>query len=84
MPLDFAVALPSHTKYHVGIRASAGNSQRDSKEQGLAALTDPKYIHNKEMLYIFGTFQVLTLVCALLISAMKPWGKKSKASPSTS
>jgi hypothetical protein len=54
-----------------------------SKEKGLAALTDPGYVHDRSMLYIFGTFQVFTLACAVLISAVKLWGKKPKISSPT-
>ena len=39
----------------------------------LTALADPTYLHNKTMLYIFGTFQTATL-----ISALKPWEKRKK------
>ena len=51
---------------------------RISKEQGLAALSDPTYMHNRLMLYAFGTFQAATLIVAVFISALKPWKKKAK------
>ncbi|MFC1883769.1 hypothetical protein ACFL2O_03265 [Thermodesulfobacteriota bacterium] len=47
-----------------------------SKEKGMDALADPTYIHNRTMLYAFGTFQALTLICAVFITALKPWKKK--------
>lgn len=50
-----------------------------SKEHGMAALTDPTYLHNKIMLYIFGTFQACTLIFAVFITALKPWKKRAKA-----
>jgi hypothetical protein len=50
-----------------------------SKEQGLKALVDPTYLHNKHMLCILGTFQVFTLIFAIFVSALKPWEKKAKA-----
>jgi hypothetical protein len=49
-----------------------------SKEQGLAALADPAYLHNQTMLCIFGTFQAVTLIFAVFISALKPWTKKAR------
>ena len=42
-------------------------------EKGLLALSDPAYLHNRRMLYIFGTFQCLTIIFALVLSALKPW-----------
>jgi hypothetical protein len=50
-----------------------------SKEQGLKALSDPTYVHNRHMLYILGTFQVLTLIFAIFLSALKPWERGAKA-----
>jgi hypothetical protein len=47
-----------------------------SEKKGLAALTDPVYMHNKTMLIIFGTFQAATLIFAVFITALKPWKKK--------
>ena len=47
-----------------------------SREKGLAALLDPTYLHNRNMLYIFGTFQTATLVFAVFLSVLKPWGKR--------
>jgi len=51
---------------------------RISKELGLSAISEPTYLHNKMMLYIFGTFQALTLILAVFITALKPWKKKAK------
>jgi hypothetical protein len=47
-----------------------------AKEKGLAALTDPTFMHNQKMLMIFGTFQALTITVACFISVLKPWKKK--------
>ena len=47
-----------------------------SKEKGLAALSDPTYLHNRTMLYCFGTFQVATLIFAVFVSVLKPWEAK--------
>jgi uncharacterized membrane protein len=46
-----------------------------SKMQGWAALANPVFMHNKKMLLLFGTLQAATLIFAVLISALKPWGK---------
>jgi len=51
---------------------------RISKERGLSALTNTTYLHNKTMLYTFGTFQVATLIFAVFVTALKPWKKKVK------
>jgi hypothetical protein len=56
---------------------------RISKEQGLAALSDPNYLHNRTMLYAFGTFQVATLIFAVFITALKPWKKHAKTRSQT-
>ena len=45
---------------------------------GMAALSDPAYMHAKKMNLIFGSIQVATLIFALAISVLKPWKKKSK------
>jgi len=47
-----------------------------SKEQGMGALLNPTYIHNRIMLYTFGTFQAITLIFAVFITPLKPWKKK--------
>lgn len=52
---------------------------RISKEQGLAALSDPTYLHNRTMLLWFGTFQVATLVFAVFVSVLKPWKRRKEA-----
>lgn len=50
---------------------------RMSKEQGLASLDNPVFLHNQKMLMIFGTFQAATLVFAVFVTALKPWKRKS-------
>ncbi len=52
-----------------------------SRELGLEALQNPVYMHNRNMLLVFGTFQALTLIVAVFITALKPW-KKSRATDS--
>ena len=47
-----------------------------SQQKGMAALLDPTYLHNQNMLYIFGTFQTATLLFAVFLSTLKPWKKK--------
>ena len=49
-----------------------------SKEQGMAALADPTYMHNRTMLLVFGTFQAATLIFAVWITALKPWKRKAR------
>lgn len=53
---------------------------RLSKEKGIAALADPTYLHNRTMLYTFGTFQAATLIFAVFLTALKPWKKKQENS----
>jgi uncharacterized membrane protein len=48
-----------------------------SKAKGIEALADPVFLHNQKMLYIFGTFQCLTLIFAVFVTAIKPWRKKN-------
>ena len=43
---------------------------------GLAALSDPVYVHGKMMNSWWGPVQVLTLIAAAFISVLKPWKKK--------
>jgi hypothetical protein len=50
-----------------------------SKVQGLQALSNPQYLHNQNMLYLWGTFQAATIVFALFISILKPWKRKGAA-----
>jgi len=49
-----------------------------SKVQGLDALTNAMYIHNQHMLYIWGPFQMATIMFALFISVLTPWKKRKK------
>ena len=51
---------------------------RISKEKGMAALADPVFIHNRTMLCIFGTFQAITLIFAVFVTALRPWKMKPK------
>jgi uncharacterized membrane protein len=48
-----------------------------AKMKGLAALTDPTFTHNRDMLLIFGTFQFITIAVACFVSVLKPWKKKA-------
>jgi len=47
-----------------------------SQDKGLNALTDPIFLHNRNMLYVFGTFQTATLIFAVFLAALKPWKKR--------
>lgn len=47
--------------------------------QGMAALGNPVYIHNKSLSLYFGSFQLLTMLFALYLSTHKPWKKKRTA-----
>ena len=44
--------------------------------EGMAALTNAVYLHNRSMSLSFGTFQLLTIFFALYLSVHKPWKKK--------
>ena len=48
------------------------------KEQGSAVLNNPVYLHNVHMLRIWGTFQVSTIIFALIISVVKPCKRHRK------
>jgi hypothetical protein len=47
-----------------------------AKLEGLNALANQTYVHNQNMLYVWGTLQAATLVFAVFISVLKPWKKK--------
>jgi len=47
-----------------------------SKAEGLKALANPIYIDNMTMLKYWGTFQLLTIICAVFISIFKPWKRE--------
>lgn len=40
-----------------------------------AALTNPAYLYNAKMNYIFGGVQVAVIMALFFVSALKPWGK---------
>lgn len=46
---------------------------RISLEKGMDAFMDPTFIYDRNMLYIFGTFQMATLIFAVFLGAIKPW-----------
>ncbi len=46
-----------------------------AKAEGLGVLSNALYVNNQEMLYYFGTFQAITILAAVFISALKPWRK---------
>ena len=50
-----------------------------SKGGGLAALSDQTYLHNQQMILIWGTFQLCTLIFAIFISILKPWRKRKQS-----
>lgn len=47
-----------------------------SGKLGLESLTDPAYLYNQKMNFIFGALQCLVLMATLFISIFKPWKKK--------
>ena len=47
-----------------------------SKMEGLKAFVNPVFAHNQRMLYVFGTFQLATIIFAVFISILKPWKRK--------
>jgi hypothetical protein len=49
-----------------------------SKVEGISALQNERYTTNLLMLYWWGTFQAVTIIFAVFISAIKPWKKKSQ------
>ncbi|HHO76533.1 MAG TPA: DUF2269 family protein [Deltaproteobacteria bacterium] len=46
---------------------------------GSAAMSNPVYLHNVDMLRIWGTLQVSTIVFALVISVLKPFKQRIHA-----
>lgn len=48
-----------------------------SRIEGLAALSNPSYLHFKQMNISFGIMQVALLLAAVYLSVFKPWGKGS-------
>ncbi len=48
-----------------------------AKEMGPAVLSNPVYLNNVLMLRIWGTFQVSTIIFALIISVLKPWKRRT-------
>jgi len=49
-----------------------------AEEQGLQALSNLDYLSHRHHSMIFGTFQVLTIIFAVIISVRKPWKRKTK------
>ncbi len=49
-----------------------------TKLEGLNVLSNSTYVHNKEMLCTWGTFQAVTVIIAFFFSVLRPW-KKSNA-----
>jgi len=49
-----------------------------SETQGIGALSNQTFMHNKNMVLIWGTFQLCTLIFAVLISILKPWRKTKR------
>jgi hypothetical protein len=47
-----------------------------AKEKGLAALSAPRYFHNRNMRLIWGTFQAAAIAFAFFLSTLKTWKKK--------
>jgi uncharacterized membrane protein len=44
----------------------------------MSALTDPDYLYNQKMNFIFGLIQCLVIMVTLFISIFKPWKKKKR------
>ena len=45
-------------------------------EMGMDALSDPLFVRNQSLNLTWGSLQVASVVFALIISALKPWGRK--------
>jgi hypothetical protein len=54
-----------------------------AKADGLSALTNPAFLHNRTMLMVFGTFQAATTVFAIFVSVLKPWKRKGGSGAET-
>ena len=48
-----------------------------AREMGPECLSNPVYLHNVQMLKIWGTFQVSTIMFALVISVVRPWKRRN-------
>jgi hypothetical protein len=44
--------------------------------EGLKAYVIPVFAHNQRMLYVFGMFQLSTIIFAVFISILKPWKRR--------
>jgi hypothetical protein len=51
---------------------------RISEDQGIASFNDAVFMHNRSMLFVFGTFQAMTIIFAFFVSVLKPWRKRGK------
>jgi hypothetical protein len=51
-----------------------------SQTEGVKALSNPVYLHNLEMMRIWGSILAATITFALLISTLKPWKRKGSRS----
>jgi hypothetical protein len=51
-----------------------------SDAERIASLQNPEYLHNRQMLMIFGPIQVCVLAAVTFISVFKPWGKRARGS----
>ncbi|MCM3719001.1 DUF2269 family protein [Fictibacillus phosphorivorans] len=49
-----------------------------TKAKGLDALTDPVYLHDRNMLIISAIIQTSLLLFVIVISVLKPWGKRKQ------
>ncbi|MBY6036969.1 hypothetical protein KUV80_09900 [Fictibacillus nanhaiensis] len=49
-----------------------------TKAKGLDALTDPVYLHDRNMLIISSIIQTSLLLFVIVISVLKPWGKRKQ------
>ena len=46
------------------------------KAEGLGALSNTMYVHNKTMILSLGTFQAATIIFAVFVSVLKPWRRE--------
>ena len=54
-----------------------------TKAKGLDALTDPVYLHDRNMLIISSIIQTSLLLFVIVISVLKPWGKRKQKKQTT-
>jgi uncharacterized membrane protein len=53
-----------------------------SGQLGMSSLSDPSYLYNQQMNFVFGGIQCAVLIIVVFISIFKPWKKKKTKGPS--